>query len=68
MRMKKLVHKDNMRFKRFKIYNLPKAQKKRLLEENKLRRGKRNLREIKEENRIQIYYKRIKIANSFSFL
>jgi len=32
------------------------------LEEKKVRRGKRGHREIKEENRIHIDYKRIKIS------
>jgi len=42
---------------------LPNPRKKKLLEKNKVRRGKRNHREIKEENRIEIYYKTIKMAN-----
>jgi len=37
----------------------------KLLEENKIKRGKRSHRETKEENRIHIDYKRIKIVNSY---
>ena len=43
MRMKKLIHTDNMRFKIFKGCSLPILKKKRLLEENKVRRGKSHL-------------------------
>jgi len=43
--MKILIHMSNMRFKRFKGYTI----KKKLLEENKVRRGERSHRETKKK-------------------
>ena len=63
MRMKKIIHTNNMKFKIFKGCNLPKPQKKDYYEREEVRRGKRSHGEIKEENIIQIDYKRIKITN-----
>jgi len=62
--MKKLIYMNHMRFKE---YNMVKPQKKWLLERKKVRRGKRSHKKIKEENKIQNDYKRIKISNHSLF-
>jgi len=62
--MKKLIHTNNMRFKKF---NMVKPLKKWLLEGKRVRKGKRSHNDIKEENKIQNDCKRIKISTHSLF-